>query len=1691
MKKFLAAVMAIAMVLSLVTVPTFADSCTGGEDDYYLHIGAEEIVGRKVTYSGTYNEIDVSMDVTFQGIGAEGDVDNGLYWRSFTGGWGTAYAGYDAKNQQWIIAVGDGASYAGYATAPYVWEAGVEHNLRITHVGKTLTLYVDGVETISSEHDMNISEGDSVYNGSASDGMSGTITSYLSAWDIDNVIYKTMDGTELTNIDFSEADINDLLPDAADGAWYGDKVNGSGSIEFVTLPAPGGEDDYYYHINADETTNFKVPFAGEVNTFDASMDLTFQGVGDTSNVDNPPNGFFWRTDSAGWGTPMMGYDAREQRWIIAVGDGATYAGFGEKAYAWEAGVEHNVRFTVDTANTGKIYVDGEEVLSVTHEMFAEHIFKGAFDPSSDSSKYGATITTYLSAWDIDNVVYKTLDGTELSNIDFSEADIADIFWNEGVDGWFGDKTTATCGSVEFTPAPSGGEDDYYWELSADTGSENGKSNNKIGFDYDEATLDSITNFEVSADIKFTGMPATAKKNQFGFEFEGTNCGLIGINYFPDSQVFSAVYGATDAGSNDWGVGGWPTDTAAFAWAAGEEHNFKMVKAGQNVKFYADGTELLSLDCEYLGELALKNLNFVTRYSYVEVDNFVVKNSDSGNELANIDFSEADAVTALFVPYDGGTQEPGSGAVKFVPAPSTGTPDDYYFNVNAENVVSGNTTHKIGYDYDDATVDSINNWQVTWEIAYLSKADGSSGTRGGFGVQFAETGYGFMDFGYVSGDPQVGGTFGGFQPGQANNFPLFKPLMTPYEWFAGLEAVGLPVETKIRMGLKKEGNTVTLLWADNPLGSNTDDAFNDLKLSKMYFSTVDAYVNLDNIIVKNLDSGTELTNIDFSEANIDELFAPASSWSSSTVGGGSIDYIPGTSTGHKWLDATCTEPRTCAKCGKTAGAALGHDFGEYVYDNNATCTEDGTKTAACSRCDATDTVADADHPAMNHSFTNYVYNEDADCVTDGTMTAKCDRCDVTDTKADPNHTKLGHDFGDAQCGSVATCDRCGEEDPSGAVSHVPDRDAPTCTDPVKCTRANCSLENNIIEVALGHSFTIPATCTTAGKCDRCGSDNPDAPALNHPTTVHNRCTICGHIPGLAEGPKDKMSSNTSDKVLYSNGITGAAYTETDAEYENFTWIMNANIRDFADKDGSYMGLWLCDGFGGRAIYDFKKQQFIISNGSKDLATYDYVWPINDTASVEFAVEKNDKTVTIYVDGEAVATATDDAFAGKRKILHFNDACEMYTDYILIAPVGYLADRNAMRNDIMAKIIFDGMSDACDLSFLSSSSFEVKTMEDNWVRFGYTAGNYNLGDEWDDTSKYTLTMDVIFDNGFIADNQSYGSRFHTFVGNTNGDTGIAVGYSISEGKAYIMDIASKTVFAEKEFAMPMDELVQWAVRVTPEKDDWGDDVTRVELIINGEVVVTYADPSFAHSGDFSNYLAYRIFNTCMKIRGFNVNNAEDVKLITPHAGGTATCIDPAICDECGKAYGSVDANNHQFGEYVSDGNATCTEDGTKTATCSACDATDTIADEGSALDHAFTNYVYDDNATCTDDGTKTAKCDRCDATDTVADPEHPATGHHYGEDGKCVDCGEPAPLQILVGDIDGDGEINAKDATLLKRYLAGWNVEANIRDQSLEILKISADANQDGEVNAKDATLLTRYLASWDVDSAIDTIVIPAQ
>lgn len=90
-------------------------------------------------------------------------------------------------------------------------------------------------------------------------------------------------------------------------------------------------------------------------------------------------------------------------------------------------------------------------------------------------------------------------------------------------------------------------------------------------------------------------------------------------------------------------------------------------------------------------------------------------------------------------------------------------------------------------------------------------------------------------------------------------------------------------------------------------------------------------------------------------------------------------------------------------------------------------------------------------------------------------------------------------------------------------------------------------------------------------------------------------------------------------------------------------------------------------------------------------------------------------------------------------------------------------------------------------------------------------------------------------------------------------------------------------------------------------------------------------------------------------------------------------------------------------------TCTEDGSNTYTATVIfngkTYTDTQVETLEKLGHSFTDYRYDNNATCEGDGSQTATCDRCDATDTKSVPGSAACTLHEVDNAKvCPICGK---------------------------------------------------------------------------------------
>jgi len=66
-----------------------------------------------------------------------------------------------------------------------------------------------------------------------------------------------------------------------------------------------------------------------------------------------------------------------------------------------------------------------------------------------------------------------------------------------------------------------------------------------------------------------------------------------------------------------------------------------------------------------------------------------------------------------------------------------------------------------------------------------------------------------------------------------------------------------------------------------------------------------------------------------------------------------------------------------------------------------------------------------------------------------------------------------------------------------------------------------------------------------------------------------------------------------------------------------------------------------------------------------------------------------------------------------------------------------------------------------------------------------------------------------------------------------------------------------------------------------------------------------------------------------------------------------------------------------------------------------------------------------------------------------------------------------VDVIIGDVNGDGKVNNLDRVFLTRYLADW---ADYTEENCDL--VAADVNCDGKVNNLDRVILTRYLADWD-------------
>lgn len=108
----------------------------------------------------------------------------------------------------------------------------------------------------------------------------------------------------------------------------------------------------------------------------------------------------------------------------------------------------------------------------------------------------------------------------------------------------------------------------------------------------------------------------------------------------------------------------------------------------------------------------------------------------------------------------------------------------------------------------------------------------------------------------------------------------------------------------------------------------------------------------------------------------------------------------------------------------------------------------------------------------------------------------------------------------------------------------------------------------------------------------------------------------------------------------------------------------------------------------------------------------------------------------------------------------------------------------------------------------------------------------------------------------------------------------------------------------------------------------------------------------------------------------------------------------------------------------------------------------------------------DATCTEDGSITYTCSVCSS---VKEESIPKLGHNFVS-GYCTRCHEADPdySPTVRGDVNGDGRVTVSDINYLCRILAGV-----LTPNSAE--RASADVNEDGRITVSDINMLKRILA----------------
>ena len=692
--------------------------------------------------------------------------------------------------------------------------------------------------------------------------------------------------------------------------------------------------------------------------------------------------------------------------------------------------------------------------------------------------------------------------------------------------------------------------------------------------------------------------------------------------------------------------------------------------------------------------------------------------------------------------------------------------------------------------------------------------------------------------------------------------------------------------------------------------------------------------------------------------------------------------------HKGGEATCTEKAKCEVCGVEYGEPNGHTWGEFTVDETKGCEHNVVKVRECTVCHEKD--YDYSQAEANIEVTQAAVAPS--CTEKGyTKETKCTECGKT-IQERTEIAELGHDWGDEVVDTEPTyetegaahrdCSRCDTVDryslpknvyPARYSFAIPDENGKILVESqlyVDLASALAAVEEKgtialIKDVALSSltttdkAFTLDLAGFTLNSSNSGGaikttanlniiSTSDDRAKVNFNKAfvvssatftmdnVNAEATTAGSIFNSSADTAKFVATNC---IIGTNGVSGLAFTTafefdiSDSEIRGGATFENAGLFGVIKNTKFYRSNGVCTEVKKTSDEGIEFQGCSCSQGAWDSTVFTVSGGkckltggtvIDGTNKVSRVLNVTGGTVEI---NDANLKGDKGLDTGRRLIYYSGGTVKIYKVKFELGTNqgkydGIISNDDATLRSFLAEgHCFFNSSDATD-----ENAFEYTTENLIHKKVLYV----DVCGDWDTTATCTTAGKCTFCN---KDMDALGHNFQWNCDDTNHWKECTRCELVQEGTTEAHTAGAKATCTHGTTCEVCGLFYGEALGHDIAKDNEG---------------------NFIYGYDSNSH-----WKTCTRC---------DEHIDTQsHSGGTATCTEKAVCEFCGLEYG--EPLGHSFVTYVSNNDATCTRDGTKTAVCAhGCGATDTIDDVGSMKAH---NIVEDPAvaATCNSMG-KTA-------------------------------------------------------------------------------------------------------------------------